>query len=631
MRRFLILGLLALSTTLGWSQSASTSPGTGHWVVIDSGYQVGTSAEGKTIAPLYFYNASTSESITGLQFRVGYDKKAFKSVVPSLKINSADQYLQYVDDKTNGTLTVTLVYTGSNASFNYGNGATFDLSFEHVQESDWNVLDSIASLKITGVGSFPNLASTNFGNDTTLTLYSYGGRFNQRVLRFAAKFMNTTGSNSKNLWASLEKRAKGSSVWTEVDQKSTNDSGVLVFRQFLDTSYWDVRMTVKGDTMNVGKVYSTADAQKINEAVLGQYTPKGFDFYSFDVNNADGAITISDVYGVYGRLAGRFNKWPNGYEDVSFFTVSEYNSIQGSSTNLTQTYPGVTNFSYQIDGKDSVAYYVNVKGDANSTGFKMARLTPIEIINPANAKHFIIDQSVTYDNIKESIEVQMPKVNVDEGNLVNVPVKVVTGNKSLSALQMELKYDTSYLEFKKIVSTEKIMKWTTYFNVGEGVISWGGADLLNNNYLLDGEDVLTLQFIAKRPQDEWASAALWTGAKYAGDQNSKDLNITPSMGIVQVRRIKKSLVSLDNLESILVFPNPAEKEIQIEFSVQKEGHVDVGMNDLIGRRVMQIINQNMPSGNYKYEADLSALSNGLYLLKITTVSSSNTTKIILNR
>jgi hypothetical protein len=631
MRRFIFMGLLLLRTALVLAQNASISPGTGHWVVIDSGYVVGTSAEGKTIAPLHFYNTSTSEKITGLQFRVHYDVKAFQAVKPDLKISKTDQSLQYVDDNANGHLTVTVVYTGSSSSFSYSDGATFDLEFTHVKEDDWNVLDSIKTLKITGVGSFPNLASTVYGNDTTLVVHSYGGRFNQRVLRFAAKFMNTTGSNSKSLTASLEKRAKGSSIWQEVDIKKTNDSGVLVFREFLDTTYWDVRMAVVGDTMKVGEVYSTADAQKINQAVLGQYTPQGFDFYSFDVNGSDGNITIADVYGVYGRLAGRFTEWPNGNEDVLFFSAAEYNSIIGSSSNLTQTYPGVTNFVYDIDGKDSISFYVNVRGDANSTGFKMARLTPIQILNPDNAKYHIIDQTVTYDGVKESVEINMPKINVDEGNLVNVPVKVLTGGKTLSALQLDLKYDTSYLEFKKISSTEKIMKWMSYLNPSNGIISWGGADLLNTNHLMNGEEVFTLQFIAKRPQEEWATAAIWTGPKFVGDKNAKDLNVTPAMGIVQVRRIKKSNVSLNDLESILVFPNPAEKEIQIEFSVSTEGPVDLGVNDLVGRRVKQILKEYMPAGNYKYEADLSSLSNGLYLLKITTVSSSNTTKIILNR
>jgi hypothetical protein len=90
----LILFLLTALAVFGVSaQSASTSPGTGHWVVIDSGYQVATTTVGQTVAPLHFYNTSTSEKITGMQYRVFYDNTAFTAAVPSLKISATDQYL----------------------------------------------------------------------------------------------------------------------------------------------------------------------------------------------------------------------------------------------------------------------------------------------------------------------------------------------------------------------------------------------------------------------------------------------------------------------------------------------------------------------------------------------------------
>jgi hypothetical protein len=613
------------------AQSATTSPGKGHWVAIDSGYQVATTTAGSTTAPLYFYNTSTSEKVTGMQFRVHYDKTAFTAVVPSLKISSTDQYLQYVDDNTNGHLTVTVVYTGTNASFNYSDGSTFDLKFTHAAEAVWNNLDSIKSMKISGVGSFSNLASTNYGNDTTLVVYSYGGRFNQKLLRFAAKFKNTTGSDAKNLWVSLEKRARASSTWTTVESKATNSSGVVVFKRFIDTTYWDVRMAVKGDTMTPGSVFSTADAQKINQAVLGQYTPAGFDFYSFDVNNDDGAITIADVYGVYARLAGRFSAWPNSKKDILFFTVAEFNSINGSASNLTQTYTGITNFTYSIDGKDSITYYVNVRGDANSTGFKMARLTPIKIINPSNANKYIIDETVSYDDVIETIEVNMPKVTVEEGNLVNVPVKVLTGGKNLVALQLDLKYDTTLLEFKKVENTEKMYKWTSYLNPSNGIVSWGAADLTNENLLNDGDQVFTLQFIAKKPQAEWGTAALWTGAKFVGNSNARDMNIRPAMGIIEVRRISKGTVSQKNLESIIVFPNPTEGGIEIDFRIKEESPVTVSVNDMIGKEVLRLIDEKMPEGDYKYRASLARLADGMYVLTVTTDSQVMHSKIIVNK
>ena len=566
-----------------------------------------------------------------MQFRVFYDKTAFTAVVPSLKISSSDQYLQYVDSNLQGFLTVTLAYTGSSSTFNYSNGATFDLTFTHAGETVWNNLDSIKTLKVAGVKSFSNRAATNWGNDTTLVVYSYGGRFNQKVLRFATKFKNITGTDAKNLTVSLEKRAKGSSTWSEIAAQKTNSLGVTVFRKFLDTTYWDVRIVVKGDTMIPGNVFSTADAQKINQSILGQYTPTGFDYYTMDVNGTAGDISIADVYSVYGRLAGRFNAWPNSKKDVMFFTVAEYNSINGATSNLTATYSTVNNFTYSVDGKDSITYYVAVKGDANSTGFKMARLTPIKITNSANAKRYIIDETVTYDFPAETIEVNMPKVTVEEGNLVNVPVKVLTNGKSLGALQLDLKYDTAYLEFKAVQNTEKMMKWTSFFNPSNGVVSWGGADLTNENMLNDGEQAFTLQFVAKKPQDSWATAALWTGAKYVGDANSKDMNITPAMGIVEVRRINKGTISLNDLNSIIVFPNPTEGNIQVQFKIKEESDVDMSISDEVGRRVQTILKEHMPAGKYKYSANLDCLADGIYILSVTTDTESLHSKIIVNK
>ena len=626
----IILSLLSLLLVLGASaQSASTSPGTGHWVVIDSGYQVATAATGKTVAPLYFYNTSTSEKITGMQFRIKYDNTAFTEAIPSLKISSTDQYLQYVDDKTNGYLSVTVVYTGTSSTFNYSNGATFDLTFTHAADAVWNTLDSIKSLKISKVAGWNDLASTNFGNDTTLTVYSYGGRMNQKMLRFAGKFINVTGTNAKNLWVALEKKAPGGS-WTQVEAKATNLNGHVVFFKNIDTTYWDVRMTVKGDTMSIGNVLSTADAQKINQAVLNQYTPTGFDFYTMDVNGGDGVITIADAYSVFGRIAGRFNSWPNSKKDVMFFTAAQYASINGATSNPVATYGTTNNFEYYIDGKDSITYYMAVKGDANNTGFKMARLVPIKIINQANAKNYIIDNSVEYDFPTNTVEVNMPKVKVDEGNLVNIPVKVLTNGKSLGAFQLELKYDTALLEFRQVENTEKAMKWLSFFNPDNGVVSWGGVDMTNSNLFNDGEQIFTVQFVAKKPQDEWGNAAVWTGPKYVGDMVSKDMSITPAMGVVEVRRIK-SPVTVSELGSMLVFPNPNQGEVLIQFELKQDSHAELAVSDLVGRKLVDVVNQRMPKGEYKYLVNVSYLDNGFYLMSLKTDESIQTSKIIINK
>jgi hypothetical protein len=260
----------------------------------------------------------------------------------------------------------------------------------------------------------------------------------------------------------------------------------------------------------------------------------------------------------------------------------------------------------------------------------MARLTPIKIVNPTNAKNYIIDNTVQYDDVIETIEVNMPKVKVDEGNLVNVPVKMLTNGKQLGALQLELKYDTALLEFKKIDLSEKMMNWTSYTNPSNGVVAFGAADLTNKNLVNDGEQVFVIQFIAKKPQTEWGTAALWTGPKFVGGNDSRDMNITPAMGVIEVRRINKA-VKLTDLEKIIIFPNPTEGEIVVQFKVDQESQTEVSVTDMVGRKMIEILNTKVPEGEYKYNVNLTHLDNGLYLMSIKTDTQISTSKIIINK
>lgn len=158
----------------------------------------------------------------------------------------------------------------------------------------------------------------------------------------------------------------------------------------------------------------------------------------------------------------------------------------------------------------------------------------------------------------------------------------------------------------------------------------GGADLTNANLLNDGEQAITLQFIAKRPKDSWATAAVWTGAKYVGDKDAKDMNIIPTMGIVEVRRVKKG-VEIQGLNTLLAFPNPTEGQMFVQFEVVKDSDVELDVKDLLGREVVKILSDKMPAGKYKYEVQLSHLSDGIYLLTLETKESINHNKIIVQK
>jgi hypothetical protein len=261
-----------------------------------------------------------------------------------------------------------------------------------------------------------------------------------------------------------------------------------------------------------------------------------------------------------------------------------------------------------------------VPGDANGTGYNMARVTPIEVlVGPLpglqSQIYNVIDTKVEYDFPTATIEVNVPNITVDAGNLVNLPVKVFTNGEELSALQFGLKYDTTLLTFKGITSSSNAMEWITYVNANDGQVDWGGFDKTNNEQTLqDGDEVVTLQFIAKQPQNLWEESPLYTSLKFAGSAQSEDLTITPTNGILQVL---KSTMGNVNGNSIEVFPNPTTDEITVTFEVEETTNANLSIYDVVGRKVITILDGQLPNGKYTYNENLGQLEQGLYMVTLS--------------
>lgn len=615
----LLFGLLFLLPFIGKAQ-VPAAPSNGLWGIIASQYQVGTTAQGNTTAKITLQN-TTLTKFAGVQFRVFYDKVAFTNATVALIGSTTNLDLQYITNTANGYITITLSYTGPSATYTIPNGERFLITFTHAPAATFNNLASISNLTWTGLQTFTPYAAKQDGMDTTLSVHNYGGVFTPVNFAYHGTFTNVTGTGAKTLKLALERRPFGGSTWTQHSVYTTDINGHFNISVPLDTTYWDVRLAVKGDTMGVGNIISSTDAQLINQWVLGNGTMAGFDYYTADVNGSNNT-TVSDVWGVFGRISGRFTQWPNNTKDIKFFTASEYTTINGSSTNYTSSIAGVTNFTFEIlpGQPDSVVYYVMVPGDANGTGYHMARVTPIEVlVGPMpgleSQIYNVIDTKVEYDFPTQSIEVRVPHISVEAGNLVNLPVSVHTNGVDLTALQFGLKYNDTLLEFKGIISEQNAMEWITYVNANDSQIDWGGFDPTNAEHkVLDGEDVVTLQFIAKQPQNLWDASPLYTSLKFAGTTDHKDLTITPTNGILQV--LKSNIGTLVG-NTISVVPNPVVDEVTISFEVKETTNANLSISDVVGRKLITILDGQLPNGEYNYVENLGSLDRGLYLVTLT--------------
>jgi hypothetical protein len=621
---FLFVGLV------GFAQVCPTPTTTGAFVTLDATYQLATTAAGNTEVGLCFYN-NTSELITAAQFRVFYDKNTFSGVSTVTSLNTSyAQYLQFVDNPTVGFVTITMSYTGNLSSFTIPNGAFVKLNLTHV--AGFASLTSTTPMTFSGVQTFPQTATNQAGMDYALNLQNFGGVFLPQTFSYSGTFTNVTGSGAKNIPVILEKKLMTASTWTTVTTSTTDVDGNFTFTNLpIDITSWDVRIRVNGSSLATGNIISVSDSQKINRFVLGQDTPTGFDFYTADVNG-DNNITVSDVYGVFGRVSGRFTSWPNSVKDIKFFSATEYASINGATSSLQSTIPGVTDLVFNIlpGAGNTVTFYVAAPGDANGTGFQMARMTPIEILNPANAPLHIIDVTTTYDdNSLNTIEVHYPNLSVNEENLVEVPVSVKTNGRQLGSLQLAMNYNSNLLDFKGIKAESKIGGWISFMNPNDNVVEWGGYDpTLNTKLLNDNELAFTLQFISKQIQSDWMVSPLYVTRKHAGDTSARDLKITPTDGIVQIMRVG-NIGTLTG--DMMVYPNPVDDLVNVKFRVTENGSTWLGIYSIDGREIKVIINQSMPEGEYTYMSNLGYLPSGEYIAVLRKKDLPMTSKILIKK
>jgi hypothetical protein len=276
---------------------------------------------------------------------------------------------------------------------------------------------------------------------------------------------------------------------------------------------------------------------------------------------------------------------------------------------------------------------VLVPGDANGTGYHMARVTPIEVlITPQpgveSQIYNVIDTKVDYDFPTTSIEVNVPHLSVQEGSLVNIPIKVLTNGVKLGSLQFGLKYNDTLLDFKGIDAKSSASSWLTYLNTNDNEISWGGYDVSSHlKPLNDGDEVVTLKFITKQPQDQWTTSPLWTTNKFAGNNTCKDLTITPTNGILQVYKLSNPGVG--GFDDMTVFPNPTDDYINVKFEVKEYGPVKLSVYGINGVEYKIVVNDKMPMGDYQYETSLGNLTAGVYIAVLKRSDKQLTNRIIL--
>jgi hypothetical protein len=154
------------------------------------------------------------------------------------------------------------------------------------------------------------------------------------------------------------------SAWSLYKTVYTNNNGYYSISEPYDPSK---EYYIQLDLPSLVQPLTNNDAEDVSDLILKVKPTNGVSFYSFDVN-FDNKITVSDQFRIFAKKNGLINIW--AVPNLRWFTVSEYNTIKNSTSNVRNTIPGVTSVttSTLISG-GSLNYYLIATGYSGKVNY----------------------------------------------------------------------------------------------------------------------------------------------------------------------------------------------------------------------------------------------------------------------
>jgi hypothetical protein len=175
---------------------------------------------------------------------------------------------------------------------------------------------------------------------------------------------------------------------------------------------------------------------------------------------------------------------------------------------------------------------------------------------------------------------------------------------------------------------------------GEGVITVQVYDSVTGNFLGgtklttgDNNNVWTTyrQFSSDINYDSTAKKYLCVVDMYLDDA---ELDNVPYVAFddIAISATSGLSVLLGNTNyGLQVYPNPVNNKAELEYNLQSSGNVLITLTDMLGRTVKTIKNESDSPGNYVLNVDLSDVSEGMYLCRLSTPAGYEVKKVLVTR
>jgi hypothetical protein len=461
------------------------------------------------------------------------------------------------------------------------------------------------------------------------------GNYYLRVHAVERKITYTTppGTNGESIFYDVFRKAYPTSLGTSIP--TTIGTHNFTFKYKIDKTVWVdsliytaafIQNDLNREIMNCGKgrhnqaafvnlvslnpSFEAKSREFANDIIEGKYESSGslkeslsstFQFEVFEnefppsgwkLVNPNGDITFAQVDGVNGTSFG-------GTKSVKMDFYS-YSQTGRTDTLYTRIFSGLT-------GLDSLKFdYAYAQYDASYSDRLIVKVS--------------LDGGLTFPNtIFDKAGSVLATAEMTTSPFVPNNSQWGKFSYSLNFIPVELTSFTS-----EIVNNNVSLKWTT-------------ATELNNRGFevqrsFNGNDFSTITFIPGYGNSTQINHYSFTDNLNLNKSETiyyrlKQIDLDGTFKFSQVVSVEFEILPEYSLNQN--YPNPFNPITLIKFSIPKEEHVILKVYDLMGREVVQLVNERKWSGNYEIKLDASELSSGMYIYKLTAGNYQSLRKMVL--
>ena len=208
--------------------------------------------------------------------------------------------------------------------------------------------------------------------------------------------------------------------------------------------------------------------------------------------------------------------------------------------------------------------------------------------------------------------------------LVSVPIDLTTQIKPSMTFQVANAFygaaNTDTL--KVLISTDCGATWTQLYKKWGTTLATGGT--VTSGVFTPTAAQWRLETISLATYAT-ATSALFRIVNVSGYGNSTyidDINISGAAGIAE----------LNNKPQLNLYPNPANDQLTLDYTLTSSSSVSIRLFDLQGREVAELVSEkNKAAGKYSTSMDTKKYNPGVYFVTIANASGVTTQKVVITR